>query len=266
VLYRFDFMTIIGLSAAAVVVVSAVISGSRLDLYWNIPAVMITILGSFFTVVVQHDYQQVKDVLKVAKKAFSTETAEPQELIPVFVKLARKARREGLLALEEDVDLIPDPFFAKGLQLMVDAVDPDTIRDILETEIYSMEERHEKGQSIFRRWASMAPAFGMIGTLVGLVQMLSVLDDPSALGPGMSIALLTTLYGVLLANLILTPIAGKLELRSSEEVKFKTLILEGVISIQSGVNPRILEEKLNALIPPSHRYGNGIEVSVHVPS
>jgi chemotaxis protein MotA len=259
-------MTIIGLSAAAIVVVSAVLTGSSLGIYWNFPSVLITIFGSFFTVVVQYDFTQVRDVIKVARQAFSSENYPAEDLIPIFVGLARKARKEGLLALEDDRYLIPDPLFAKGLQLMVDAIDPDTIREILEAEIDSMEERHELGQGIFKTWAAMAPAFGLIGTLVGLVQMLAMLDDPKALGPGMSVALLTTLYGALLANMVLTPIAGKLALRSNEEIRNKTIILEGVISIQSGMNPRILEEKLNALVPPGRRYGAGYEVTVNAPS
>lgn len=259
-------MTIIGLSAAAVVVVSAVLTGSTLGIFWNFPSVLITIFGSFFTVVVQYDFAQVRDVIKVARQAFASEMYPVEDLVPVFVSLARKARKEGLLALEDDGQLIPDPLFAKGLQLMVDAIDPDTIREILEAEIDSMEERHELGQGILRCWAAAAPAFGLIGTLVGLVQMLAMLNDPRELGPGMSVALLTTLYGALLAHMILKPIAGKLALRSNEEIKLKTIILEGVTSIQSGMNPTILEEKLNALVPPGRRYAGRYEVTVNAPS
>lgn len=250
---RLDYMTVFGLLFGIVVVCAGILTGSSLGIFWNLPSVFITCFGSFFTVVIQYDFKQVKDVIKVARQAFSTEITPPESLISVFAGLARKARKEGLLALEDEVEIIPDPLFAKGLQLMVDAIDPDTIRDILETEIDSMEERHEVGQGVFRTWAAMAPAFGMIGTLIGLVQMLAFLDDPSALGPGMAVALLTTLYGSLMANLIFTPIAGKLALRSREEMRCKTIILEGVICIQSGMNPRILEEKLNALIPPELR-------------
>ena len=188
-----------------------------------------------------------------------------EDLIGVFTGLAVKARREGLLALEKEAEEISDPFFAKGLYLMVDAVDPDTIREILEGEIGSIEERHQMGQSVFKCWARMAPVFGMIGTLVGLVQMLASLGDPSALGPGMSVALLSTLYGILLANLVLNPVAGKLALRSIEEVKIKKVILEGVISIQSGMNPTLLEEKLYSLLPPYRRDSGRTEVAADAP-
>lgn len=251
-----DLMTIVGILAGVLVVVLGILTGSGIGLFWNFPSVLITVGGSFFTVVIQYDLKQVRDVMKVARQAFTTEVSPSNDLIKVFAGLARKARKEGLLSLEDEVDAVSDPLFAKGLQLMVDAIDPDTIRDILETEIDSMEERHELGQSVFRSWAAMAPAFGMIGTLIGLVQMLSLIKNPDALGPGMAVALLTTLYGSLLANLLFTPIAGKLALRSREEIRNKMIIVEGVIGIQSGMNPRILEEKLNALIPPGNRKTN----------
>ncbi|NLO89019.1 MAG: motility protein A [Clostridia bacterium] len=247
---KFDLMTIFGLFLGFVVVLFGMLLGSDLGLFWNLPSVFITVGGSFFAVVIQYDFQQVKGVLSVARQAFSTELTPAEEIISTLAELAKKARKEGLLALEDDMDAINDPLFSKGLQLIVDAIDPDTIRDILETEIDSMAERHEHGQSIFRSWAALAPAFGMIGTLIGLIQMLAHLNDPSKLGPGMSVALLTTFYGAVLANLIMTPIAGKLALRSDEEMRLKTIILEGIIAIQSGLNPRILEEKLKAYIPP----------------
>jgi len=253
VLRRLDLMTVLGLLAGVAVVLAAILTSSELGLFWSVPAVLITVGGSFFAVVIQYDFAHVKSVLAVARQAFNTELTPPEEIIETFTELAKKARKEGLLALEDEADAINDPLFTKGLQLMVDAIDPDTIRDILETEIESMAERHEVGQNIFRTWAALAPAFGMIGTLVGLIQMLANLDNPSALGPGMSIALLTTFYGSLIANLIMNPIAGKLALRSDEEMRIKTIILEGVIAIQSGLNPRILEEKLRAFIPPNSR-------------
>jgi len=243
-------MTILGLVFGIIVVLLGMATGSSLGLFWNLPSVLITVGGSFFAVVIQYDFNQVKSVMSVARRAFTTELTPPEEIISTLAELAKKARKEGLLALEDDMDAINDPLFAKGLQLIVDAIDPDTIRDILETEIDSMAERHELGQNIFKSWAAMAPAFGMIGTLIGLIQMLANLEDPSKLGPGMSVALITTFYGAVIANLIMTPIAGKLALRSDEEIRLKTIILEGIIAIQSGLNPRILEEKLKAFIPP----------------
>lgn len=263
---RFDLMTIIGISAGILVVTAGILTGSNIGLFWNFPSVLITVGGSFFTVVIQYDFNQVRDVIKVARKAFTTEDSIEEDLVGVFTQLARKARKEGLLALEDEMDILPDPLFKKGLQLMVDAIDPDTIRDILETEIDSMEERHELGQSVFKSWASMAPAFGMIGTLIGLVQMLALIDNPDSLGPGMAVALLTTLYGSLMANMLFTPIAGKLALRSREEIRLKTIILEGVICIQSGMNPMMIEEKLNALLPPNSRKLPVIGVSVDAAS
>ena len=250
---RFDLMTIMGMLLGFTVVLLAIMTSSGLGIFVSIPSVLITVFGSFFSVIIQYDLEHVKRVTRVAQQAFRTELTPPDEIIAVFTELSKKARKEGLLALEEDAEAISDPLFAKGLQLMVDAIDPDTIRAILETEMDSMMERHELGQNIFRSWGAAAPAFGMIGTLVGLVQMLARLDDPSALGPGMALAMLTTLYGSLLGNLVMNPIAGKLALRSDEEMRLKTIILEGVIGIQSGMNPRILEEKLKAFIPPNLR-------------
>ena len=184
---RFDLMTITGLLAGAAVVLIAILTSSGLGLFISVPSVLITVCGSFFSVVIQYDFSHVKGVLVVARKAFTAKPPRPEEIISTFSELAKKARKEGLLALEEDAELVDDALFTKGLQLMVDAIDPDTIRDIIEIEIQSMVERHEQGQSIFRTWAALAPAFGMIGTLVGLIQMLARLDDHQRPRAGMSV-------------------------------------------------------------------------------
>lgn len=250
---RLDLMTIVGSIAGLGVILAAIITSSSFGLFWSVPAILIAVGGSFFAVIIQYDFDHVRSVLAVARQAYRMKLTPPKEIIAVFSDLAKKARKEGLLALEDEEDAIDDPLFSKGLQLMVDAIDPETIRNILETEMVSMQDRHDLGQNIFRSWATLAPAFGMIGTLVGLIQMLSQLDDPSALGPGMSVALLTTFYGSLVSNLVMKPIAGKLALRSEEEMRIKKIILEGVIAIQSGMNPRILEEQLKAYVPPDNR-------------
>lgn len=161
---------------------------------------------------------------------------------------AEKARREGLLALEQDVMEINDPFLQKGIQLVVDGTDPELVRNILETKLTFLEERHQKGRGLFSTMGQLAPSFGLIGTLIGLIQMLSQLDDPTNLGSGMAVALITTLYGALLANLLFNPLAGKLRIRSLEEVLLKEVMIEGVLSIQAGENPRIVREKLNAFL------------------
>jgi chemotaxis protein MotA len=246
-----DLATYIGLFGGVFVLLWGMASGSDLSLFLDPPSILITVGGSLASMLINHDLNQIKNMFKNMFLAFTSFDLEPQDLIELFSELARKARREGLLGLEDDINRLDDPFFAKGIQMMVDAIDPEVIRNILETDIECMVERHEENIGVIKAWAALAPAFGMIGTLIGLIQMLANLDDPSALGPGMAVALITTFYGSLMANFVLIPIAGKLEKRNADEVLIKSLILEGIIGIQSGLNPRILEEKLKAFLPKS---------------
>jgi chemotaxis protein MotA len=246
-----DLATYIGLFGGVFVLLWGMASGSDLSLFLDPPSILITVGGSLASMLINHDLGQIKNMFKNMFLAFTSFDLEPQDLIELFSELARKARREGLLGLEDDINRLDDPFFAKGIQMMVDAIDPEVIRNILETDIECMVERHEENIGVIKAWAALAPAFGMIGTLIGLIQMLANLDDPSALGPGMAVALITTFYGSLMANFVLIPIAGKLEKRNADEVLIKSLILEGIIGIQSGLNPRILEEKLKAFLPKS---------------
>ena len=247
---RFDLLSVIGLVSGLLMITIAILMDSNIALFISIPSFFITVGGSFAALLINFNADQVFNVIKTTRHIFQTKDIDYQEIIDIFANLARKARREGLLGLEDDIERLEDPFYQKGIRLMVDALDPDLIKDILETEMHYTGERHELGQRVFKTWGGLAPAFGMIGTLIGLIQMLAKLDDPSSLGPAMALALLTTFYGSLLANLILLPMAGKLELRSEQELLAKELILEGVIGIQSGMNPRILEEKLKAFIGP----------------
>jgi len=252
-LRRLDIMTISGLVAGIVFMVSALIIGGSINFFWSVNSVLITVGGSLAAVLINFTLQDLKNVRAALKQAFVTDLMAPEELIGIFGDLARKARREGLLALEDDVDRLNDPFFAKGIQMMVDAMEPETIRDILETDIACMARRHEIGRGFFQTWGTLAPSFGLIGTLIGLIQMLARLDNPELLGPSMALALVTTFYGALLAYMILLPLAGKLKLRSEQEVGLHQMMLEGVISIQSGVNPRILEERLRSFVAPKLR-------------
>ncbi len=175
------------------------------------------------------------------------------DTVTLLVSFAEKARREGILALENSMAEIQDDFIRSGLRLAVDGVEPELIKDILHTELAFIEDRHRNGQAIFDYMGAAAPAFGMIGTLVGLVKMLQNLSDPNAIGPAMAIALLTTMYGAVIANVIFIPVAGKLKMRTAEEILLKEVAIEGVMSIQSGDNPRILEQKLLAFLAPSVR-------------
>jgi chemotaxis protein MotA len=191
--------------------------------------------------------------VNVALKAFFNKSLPPAELIEKIVGFAETARREGILALEQAAREIEDPFMGTGIQLAVDGTEPELIQTILETELAFIEERHKQGANIFVFMGSAGPAFGMIGTLVGLVNMLQNLDDPASIGPGMATALITTFYGAVMANLIFIPFAGKLSIRSAEEILSKRMIMEGIMSIQSGDNPRIVEQKLNTFIAPKLR-------------
>ncbi len=169
------------------------------------------------------------------------------------MEFANKARKEGILALQGTMNDIDDPFLLKAMQMAVDGQEPETLKQMLQTEVEYIELRHEKGADIFTSLAAYAPAMGMVGTLIGLVQMLQTMDDPASIGPAMAVALLTTFYGAVTANVVCSPMAGKLRLRSQSEMLIKTLIIEGMQSILSGENPRIMEQKLHAFIPPKLR-------------
>jgi chemotaxis protein MotA len=176
-----------------------------------------------------------------------------EDSIRELVSFAERTRREGILALEQSVDKVKDPFLREGIRLAVDGTEPETIRAILEIELRSMEERHQESAYLWSQFANYAPAFGMIGTLIGLIQMLQSLDDPSRIGAGMATALVTTFYGAMLANLLALPVAGKLMLRSRQESGRRAMVIEAILSIQNGDNPRILEEKLRTFLPPRQR-------------
>lgn len=221
--------------------------------YLDIRSIIITLGGTIASTITSFPIRDIGNVLKVAKNAFvHTETSLDQVIIDI-ITLANIARKEGLLSLEEYADNLDDEFLSKGIMLIVDGTEPDLVRNIMETELLYLEERHANGQRLFETAASYAPAFGMIGTLIGLINMLRTIDDPSTIGPNMSVALVTTFYGVVLANVVFLPLARKLKARNNEEILAKELIVEGLLSIQAGENPRIIEEKLKTFIPPSMR-------------
>ncbi|NLW07564.1 MAG: motility protein A [Clostridia bacterium] len=250
---RLDILTIVGLVAGVGIIATALFLGGSIGYFWSLNAVLITVGGSLAAALISHNYSDLKSFLPTLKQAFVNDLIEPEELIDVFSELARKARREGLLALEDDAERFNDPFFVKGIQMMVDAMEPETIREILQTDMEYMARRHEAGRGFFQTWGNLAPSFGLMGTLIGLIQMLAQLDNPETLGPSMALALVTTFYGALLGYLVLMPLAGKLKLRSDQELALHQMMLEGIISIQSGVNPRILEERLRSFVAPKLR-------------
>lgn len=248
---KLDFLTPLGMLIGITMVLFAVYStaGGKVAFILQWASIFIVFGGLIGALLISFSWEDLKAVPKVFKEAFLTRTHDLRELINTFVELSTKARREGLLALEVGLDEIDDPFIVKGILLAVDGIEPDVIKDIMMAEVTAMEERHRKGRFILEKAGEYAPAWGMVGTLVGLVMMLQNLNDPSSLGPNMALALLTTLYGSLLANLIFLPMANKLEMSTEEEIFVKLIIIEGVIGVQSGQNPRILEEKLSAFLP-----------------
>lgn len=243
-----DLATLIGLLSGVFLIGWSLIIGGSPQTYYDFASILITLGGTFAATLISFPLSDLKKIPVLIRIAFQQNPLDTDEIINVMVRFAEKARREGLLALEQDVLDIDDKFLQKGIQLVVDGTDPELLRNILETKLIFLEERHGKGQSIFTAMGTYAPAYGMLGTLIGLIDMLNQLDDPSALGPGMATALITTFYGVVLANLLFLPLANKLKERSEEEILVKEIMIEGVLSIQAGENPRIVEEKLRAFL------------------
>lgn len=248
-----DLATIAGIVVGLIFVTFGIMADGDIITYINFPSLLIVLGGTIAATFVAYPLTKVLEAFKIASKAFSNKVEEAGEIIERVISLANTARKEGLLALEEAAEEIDDEFLKKGIMLIVDGTDPELVRNLLETELAFAEERHREGQGIFEAMGSFAPAYGMIGTLIGLINMLKRLDDPSAIGPSMAVALITTFYGSLLANLIFLPMANKLKLRSKEEILRKEIMVEGLLSIQAGENPRIIEEKLKAFLPPKTR-------------
>lgn len=195
----------------------------------------------------------VKQIVKVIKRAVFFSSPSTAKLIEDLVSYAEIARRDGILSLESTAKDIEDPFIVLGIQMAVDGTDPELIEQVLTNDLENLAERHDIGKAVLDTIGKYAPAFGMIGTLVGLVIMLSNMDDPAAIGPGMAVALLTTMYGAIIANAMALPLADRMARRSAEEVLYRSIIIKGVMSIQSGDNPRIVEQKLRTYLPPSER-------------
>ena len=248
-----DLATILGIISAFGLVVIAIFMGGGLQLFINVPSLMIVLGGTTGTTLINYPLKEVIGVIRVVKNVFFKKRMSIRDMIKKFIDFATKARREGILALESEMKNIDEDFLKKGVQLSIDGLEPESIRDLLETEIEFIQGRHQRGAEIFTTMGTFAPALGMIGTLIGLVQMLQSMDDPSTIGPAMAVALLTTFYGSMLANLVCIPMAGKLRTRSSEEVLIKEMMIEGILSIARGDNPRIVEQRLQAFIPPNMR-------------
>lgn len=261
-----DLASIVGLVVCFVLVIFGItfddggLAFGNLTAFIDVPSAIITFGGAFCCVLAMcGDFKDFINKLKTSSKVMKMQQSEVIESIKKLIQFANIARKEGLLALENQARDIEDPFLRKGLMLMVDGTEAELLSGIMDTELSAMEDRHKEAIGFWENIASMGPAWGMIGTLIGLVNMLKALDDPSSIGPAMAVALITTLYGSLLANWIATPVATKLKKKSGEEVLAKQILVEGILSIQAGENPRVIEEKLKSFLSPADREEFGDE-------
>jgi chemotaxis protein MotA len=218
--------------------------------FLDYPSLMIVFGGTMGATLVAYPLSEVLSVVGIAKNAFLHRSQAPMSIIPILVEFAKKARKDGILSFESRLKEIDNPFLAKGIQMAIDGMEASAIENVLSTEIAYIGERHKLGADIFSSMGSFAPAIGMLGTIIGLVQMLRQMSDPSLIGAPMAVALLTTFYGTILSNLLFVPIAEKLKTRSKQEVLVKEMILEGILAIQSGDNHRIVEQKLIVFLSP----------------
>ena len=250
-----DLATIIGMLLGMSLVGYSIFSGagSSAGAFLDAKSVMIVIGGGLASVMASFSLVNFLRSGKVLKKAFVHKEQSVGQLIEDLVKYAEIARRDGILSLENAIKDANDPFIVQGIQMAVDGTDPELIEVIMNNELEAMNERHGVGKAVFDAIGKYAPAYGMIGTLIGLVIMLMNMADPESIGPAMAVALLTTMYGSIFANMFALPIADKLGARNDEELNYKTIIIKGVMSIQSGDNPRIVEQKLKTFLPPSMR-------------
>lgn len=253
-----DIASLGGIILGIVMVCLGIITSGGVEAFGNfidVPSIFVTIGGSLSSVLGANKLPDFINGLKSISLPFKNKVMDPSETIKQIIELSNIGRKEGLLALEEAANNIEDEFLKKGIMLVVDGTDPELVRGILETDLVCLEERHKKVIGFWEKWAEMGPAWGMIGTLLGLVNMLKKLDDASSIGPNMAVALLTTLYGSLIANWLCNPIGSKLKVNNDLEVTLKTITIEGLLSIQAGENPRVIEEKLKSFLSPKVRDG-----------
>jgi chemotaxis protein MotA len=248
---RLDRSTLFGIVIGALLISGAIILGPGHGAFWNLPSVVIVVGGVGATTLIRFPAPIVLGSAKVVQQAFLNRSGSPAELVTTLVRMADLVRRDSLLVLEREP--VRDPFLRRGIELCVDGVDPGAVETVLRTESASISERHERGQRILRSMGTSAPSFGMIGTLIGLVQMLSRLDDPSKIGSAMALAMLTTLYGALLAYLVFLPLADKLAERSRQELLNREIVVHGLMAILSGYHPRVVEGRLLGLLEPGFR-------------
>ncbi len=248
-----DVATIVGVLLGFIVIIGAIAVGGGWQSFIHVPSMAITMGGMLCATLIHFSLSQFLGIFSVIKKTIITKMPPQSELIQKMVNFAAINRRDGALALEQEIPNLDNSFFIKGMQMLVDGRDSEQIRDFMSIEVQYLQERHSTGKKILEFMGAAAPAFGMIGTLIGLVQMLRSLDSPDAIGGGMAVALLTTFYGALAANLIFIPLAGKLGIYSKAETTTIEMIVEGICSISQGDNPTVVREKLQAFMSQRRR-------------
>ena len=248
-----DITTLIGVIGGLGCIIFAIFQGSGIGTFIHIPSFMITVGGTFAATLINFPLAEILRISKAAIKVLKSHAFDPSAPIPVLIRFAEKARQEGLLSIENEMSKVDDEFLVSGMNLVIDGTSPEDVREIMETEIEYLMERHKRGQQLFLAMAKYSPGFGMIGTLIGLISMLKTMNDPATIGPSMAVALITTFYGVLMANLVFMPVAGKLKTRTADELLMRHIIVEGIIMIQAQSNPRFIAKTLVAHLPPRFR-------------
>lgn len=258
-----DLASLIGVVACLAFMLLSIILGQDgvkgLKYFYDAQSIMITVGGTFASVLTMCSLQEYLNGLKSIGIAFKVPVLDAPKIIQKIIELSNVARKEGLLSLEEAAGEIDDIFLQKGIMLIVDGTDPDLVRGIMETELVSIDDRHKKNIKFWENIASMGPAWGMVGTLIGLIMMLYHMEDASTIGPAMAVALVTTFYGSVIANWIATPVSTKLGTINNAEMQVKEIVIEGLLSIQAGENPRVIEEKLKSFMSPGERSAIGKE-------
>ena len=256
-----NIATIVGVAGSMVMLLFSIYSGGNtINSFIDIPSIILVVVCPFMILFSFSNMKEVLGIFSIINITYKIPNFNQQGIITKLMAMSEKARREGLLALEEELEDLDDEFIKKGMRLVVDGTDAAIIRDLLENELSQMQDRHAGKVGILNMWASMAPAVGMMGTVIGLIGMLRNLEDKSALGPNMALALITTFYGALIANFLMLPLAGKLKTYDAMEVKVKEMEIEGILSIQAGDNPRILATKLLSYLTPDDRKAVEAEV------
>lgn len=246
-----DLATLLGILGAFGIIGGAMTMSGGIGIFVDLPSVLIVLVGTFFVVLMKFNLAQFLGCFKIAGKAFMFKLVDPVELIDEVVELADDARKNGLLSLEEKE--VSDAFLQSGIQLLVDGHDPEVVRSLLHKDMSETLKRHEVGSAIWKQMGDTAPAMGMIGTLIGLVAMLANMSDPASIGPAMAVALLTTLYGAMLGNMVALPISDKVSLRRNEESRIRNMIIDALMGIQAGQNPRVIDSMLRNYLPSGKR-------------